>query len=40
MQAPLRQLDFHGNELRLIDPQLSRIALQREEVKRLMTIPG
>ena len=40
MEALLRQLDFHGQELRLIDRQLGRIALQREEVKRLMTIPG
>jgi transposase len=40
VEALLRQLDFHGQELRLIDRQLGRIGLQREEVKRLMTIPG
>jgi hypothetical protein len=40
VDALLRQLDFHGQELRLIDRQLGRIALEREEVKRLMTIPG
>jgi transposase len=40
VDALLRQLDFHGRELRLIDRELGRIALAREEVKRLMTIPG
>ena len=40
MEALLRQLDFHGQELRLIDRALGRIALERPEVKRLMTIPG
>ena len=40
MKALLRQLDFHGQELRIIDAALGRIALGREEVKRLMTIPG
>lgn len=38
--ALLRQLDFAGEELRLIDAELGRVALEREEVKRLMTIPG
>jgi transposase len=38
--ALLRRLDFHGEELRLIDAELGRVALGREEVKRLMTIPG
>jgi transposase len=38
--ALLRQLDFHGHELRLIEAQLARVALAREEVRRLMTIPG
>jgi transposase len=33
-------LDFHGQELRLIDAELARIALSCEETKRLMTIPG
>ncbi len=40
VEALLRQLDFHGQELRIIDAALGRIALEREEVKRLMTIPG
>jgi transposase len=40
VEALLRQLDFHGQELRIIDAALGRIALKREEVKRLMTIPG
>jgi transposase len=40
VQALLRQLDFHGQELRIIDAALGRIALGSAEVKRLMTIPG
>jgi hypothetical protein len=36
----LRQLDFHGEELRLIDAELGRVALPSGEVRRLMTIPG
>src|SRR5271166_4824157 len=40
VQSLLRQLDFHGQELRIIDAQLGRVALERAEVKRLMTIPG
>ncbi len=40
VEALLRQLDFHGQELRIIDAALGRIALQRDEVRRLMTIPG
>jgi transposase len=40
VEALLRQLDFHGEELRLIDTELGRVALARDEVKRLMTIPG
>jgi transposase len=40
VQALLRQLDFHGQELRIIDASLGRIALDWVEVKRLMTIPG
>lgn len=40
VEALLRQLDFHGQELRIIDAALGRIALERPEVKRLMTIPG
>jgi transposase len=39
-EALLRQLDFHADELRLIDADLARVALAREEVKRLMTLPG
>jgi transposase len=38
--ALLRQLDFHGEELRLVDAELGRAALGSGEVKRLMTIPG
>jgi transposase len=38
--ALMRQLDFHTEELRLIDAELARIALGREDVRRLMTIPG
>jgi transposase len=37
--ALLRQLDFAGEELRLIDLELGRVGLQRGEVARLMTIP-
>lgn len=40
VEALLRQLDFHGEELRLIDADLAKVALTRDEVKRLMTIPG
>ena len=40
VQALLRQLDFHAQELRLIDVSLGRIAFERAEVKRLITIPG
>jgi transposase len=40
VEALLRQLDFHGQELRIIDASLGRIGIEREEVKRLMTIPG
>ena len=40
VEALLRQLDFHAQELRIIDAALGRIALERAEVKRLMTIPG
>ena len=40
VQALLRQLDFHGQELRIIDASLGRIGIERAEVKRLMTIPG
>jgi transposase len=38
--ALLRQLDFHGQELALIDAELARVALVSADTKRLMTIPG
>jgi transposase len=38
--ALLRQLDFHTEELRLIDAELGRVALGLPEVRRLMTVPG
>jgi transposase len=38
--ALLRQLDFHAEELALIDADLGRAALDRPDVLRLMTIPG
>ncbi len=38
--ALMRQLDFHGQELRLIDAELGEVALGCENTKRLMTIPG
>jgi transposase len=40
VEALLRQLDFHGQKLRIIDASLGRIGIERDEVKRLMTIPG
>lgn len=40
VDALLRQLDFHGQELRIIDAALAKIALDSSDVKRLMTIPG
>jgi transposase len=40
VEALLRQLEFHGQELRIIDAELGRLALESEEVKRLITIPG
>src|ERR671910_955129 len=38
--ALLRQLDFHGQELRIVDAELGRVGLEHAEVRRLMTIPG
>jgi len=38
--ALLRQLDFHAEELRLIDTELGKVALGRPEVRRLISIPG
>ena len=40
VEALLRQLDFAGEELRLIDAELGQVGLLRPEVARLMTIPG
>lgn len=36
----LRQLDFTGEELRLVDAELAQVALDEPDVRRLMTIPG
>jgi transposase len=38
--ALLRQLDFHGQELQIVDAELGRVGLERVEVRRLLTIPG
>jgi hypothetical protein len=38
--ALLRQLDFHAAELRIVDAELGRVALDRAEVRRPGTIPG
>jgi transposase len=38
--ALLRQLDFHAEELCIIDAELGRAGLASADVKRLMTIPG
>jgi transposase len=38
--ALLRQLDFHARELALIDADLAHVALDHQDVRRLMTIPG
>jgi transposase len=38
--ALLREVDFHGEELRLIDRELGRVALGHPDVRRLMTVPG
>jgi transposase len=40
VEALLRQLDFHGEELKLVDAELARVALASDEVRRLITIPG
>lgn len=40
VQALLRQLDFHGQELALVDRELAMEALNDPVVARLMTIPG
>ena len=36
----LRQLDFAGEEVRLVDSELARFALNDANTRRLMTIPG
>jgi transposase len=38
--ALLRQLDFHAEELRLLDTDLGQAGLDRPEVLHLMTVPG
>ena len=40
VQALLRQLDFHGTELAIVDKELAVEALTDPMVARLMTIPG
>jgi transposase len=40
VQALLRQLDFHGSELAVVDKELAAEALSDPVVARLMTIPG
>lgn len=40
MASLLRQLDFAGEELRLVDAELAQAALDEPDVRRLMTIPG
>ncbi len=39
MQGCLRQLDFLGGEIELIDRGLAEQALASQEIRRLMTIP-
>jgi len=36
----VRQLDFAGGELKLVDAELARFALSDTNTLRLMTIPG
>ncbi len=38
--ALLRQLDFHAEELRLLDTDLGQVGLGRPEVLHLMSVPG
>lgn len=38
--ALLRQLDFHAEELRLVDTDLGQAGLDRPAVLRLMSVPG
>jgi transposase len=40
VQALLRQLDFHGDELKIVDRELAQQALGDPNARRLMTVPG
>jgi transposase len=40
IRGDLRQLDFLGHELAAVERQIAQISLRRDDVKRLMTIPG
>ncbi len=40
VRSLLRQLDFAGEELKLVDAELARAALDDPDARRLMTIPG
>jgi transposase len=40
VEALIRQLDFHGAELKAVDRELAVEALDDPVVARLMTIPG
>jgi transposase len=40
VRSLLRQLDFAGEELKLVDAELARFALEDVNTRRLMTIPG
>jgi transposase len=40
VEALLRQLDFHGDELARLDAELATVALDSVDTRRLMTIPG
>jgi transposase len=38
--ALLQQLDFHAEQLRLVDTELGQVGLDRPELLHLMTVPG
>jgi len=40
IEADLRRLDFCLSEQKLLDREIARIALESDEIRRLMTIPG
>jgi transposase len=40
VDALVRQLDFHGEELKVVDTEIAGEALQEPVVARLMTVPG